>query len=289
MQSTLCLIASLLLLQSTAPGVGPTSPRDSGDRQAGTLAPPDAVPLPHAHAHNDYRHARPLLDALEHGFTSVEADVFLVGDKLCVAHDRPEIDPERTLRRLYLDPLRARVQVRNGHVYAERSRFLLLVDVKSEAEPTYRRLHETLAEYRDIVTSFEPQGRQDRAVLVIVSGNRSLELMRSQSARYAGYDGRLTDLGSAVSADLVPLISDRWSSHFRWRGDGPIPTAERETLSDVVEQAHAKGRLVRFWATPDEPTPARTALWRQLREAKVDLINTDDLQGLRRFLLQHGR
>jgi hypothetical protein len=245
--------------------------------------------LLHAHAHNDYRHTRPLLDALEHGFTSVEADVFLVGDKLCVAHDRPEIDPERTLRRLYLDPLRARVRARNGRVYAKRTRFLLLVDVKSEAEPTYRRLHEILAEYRDIVTSFGPQGREDRAVLVIVSGNRSLELMRSQSVRCAGYDGRLTDLGSDVSADLMPLISDRWSSHFRWRGDGPIPTAEREKLSDVVQKAHAKGRLVRFWATPDVRSPTRAALWHQLREAKVDLINTDDLQGLKDFLLEHGR
>jgi hypothetical protein len=27
-------------------------------------------PLPRAHAHNDYEHERPLLDALDHGFTS---------------------------------------------------------------------------------------------------------------------------------------------------------------------------------------------------------------------------
>ena len=26
------------------------------------------VPLIHAHAHNDYEHKRPLLDALDHGF-----------------------------------------------------------------------------------------------------------------------------------------------------------------------------------------------------------------------------
>ena len=34
-------------------------------------------PLGQAHAHNDYYHKRPLLDALSHGFCSVEADVFL--------------------------------------------------------------------------------------------------------------------------------------------------------------------------------------------------------------------
>ena len=64
------------------------------------LAQAPVVPLSAAHAHNDYRHERPLLDALEHGFCSVEADVFLVDDKLCVAHDAPEITPQRTLRSL---------------------------------------------------------------------------------------------------------------------------------------------------------------------------------------------
>ena len=40
------------------------------------------APLARAHAHNDYLHERPLLDALDHGFTSVEADIFLVDGKL---------------------------------------------------------------------------------------------------------------------------------------------------------------------------------------------------------------
>src|SRR5436190_12307328 len=31
-------------------------------------------PLPQLHAHNDYEHKRPLFDALDHGFCSVEAD-----------------------------------------------------------------------------------------------------------------------------------------------------------------------------------------------------------------------
>ena len=35
----------------------------------------DPALLIHAHAHNDYEHARPLLDALDHGFCGVEADV----------------------------------------------------------------------------------------------------------------------------------------------------------------------------------------------------------------------
>lgn len=52
-----------------------------------------------------------------------------------------------------------------------------------------------------------------------------------------------------------------------------------------MEQAHAAGYRVRFWATPDLDTPAREALWRELVAAGVDHINTDDLAGLQEFLL----
>lgn len=249
----------------------------------------DAIPLLGAHAHNDYLHDPPLLAALEHGFASVEADVFLVGEKLCVAHDPNKVSPERTLQSLYLDPLRQRVKANEGRVYRGGSRFLLFVDLKSAAEPIYLKLHETLAEYRDMLTTFGLQGRKDGAVLVVVSGNRPLELMRSQPIRYAGYDGRLTDLDSDAPADLIPVISDQWSRHFVWRGEGPMPSQERQKLSDIVQKAHTRARLVRFWATPDMRSAAREAVWQELLSAGVDLLNSDDLKGLQEFLLKHGR
>jgi hypothetical protein len=257
--------------------------------QPGSLQAQEAIPLLHAHAHNDYLHRRPLLDALDHGFTSVEADVFLVGDEFCVAHEPNAVRPERTLQALYLEPLRQRVQTHGGHVYRAGTRFLLLIDLKTAAQPTYQRLHEILAQYRDILARFDAQGRQEGAVTVIVSGNRPLELMRSQPVRYAGYDGRLTDLESDAPAAFMLLISDLWGRHFTWRGDGPMPVQERQKLCEIVQKAHAMGRLVRFWATPDAPSPAREAVWRELLAAGVDLINTDDLQGLQEFLLAYGR
>ena len=63
-------------------------------------------PFP-AHAHNDYLHERPLYEALENSFRSIEADVFSRGDSLYVAHNRSDIRPGKTLRALYLDPLAA--------------------------------------------------------------------------------------------------------------------------------------------------------------------------------------
>lgn len=246
------------------------------------------VPLAQAHAHNDYRHERPLLDALAHGFTGVEADIFLVDGDLFVAHDRDEITSERTLRRLYLDPLRECARRNGGRVYPNGRQVTLLIDIKSEAKSTYRTLDGILAEYRDIFTSFGPDGRGDRAVLAVVSGNRPYELMKSQEVRYAGYDGRLSDLKSDAPADLMPLISDRWTAHFKWRGIGEMPLEERRKLREIVQVSHEKGRRVRFWATADKPSPAREALWRELASAGVDLINTDDLQGLQRFLLSNS-
>ena len=256
-----CILGLLLALQSV--------PQD------------EVTPLRGAHAHNDYRHDPPLFKALEQGFTSVEADIFLVGDRLCVAHAPNEIVHDKTLQSLYLQPLRERVARNGGRVYRNGPGCILLVDIKTAAEPTYRRLHEVLKEYRDILTTFGPDGRKDGAVLVIVSGNRSLEQMRSQEVRYAGYDGRLTDLDSEVPADVIAMISDQWGKHFTWRGEGPMPPEERKKLEEIVRKAHAKGRLVRFWETPDLRSSARDAVWRELLSAGVDLINTDDLEGLR--------
>ena len=81
----------------------------------------------------------------------------------------------------------------------------------------------------------------------------------------------------------MPLLSDNWTSHFKWRGEGPFPAEERKRLAEAVEQAHRHGRRVRFWGTPEQPE-----LWRELRAAKVDLLGTDQLAELHRFLEQES-
>ena len=180
----------------------------------------DATPLARAHAHNDYLHPRPLL----------------------VAHDQRDVMPERTLRALYLEPLRRIVHERAGRVLpGYPGSLLLLVDIKSDAVATYRALHEQLRGYEAILTVARGSEVRTGPVSVVISGNRPRELMQREAIRYAGYDGRLADLGSATAAAFMPLISDNWMLHFRWMGDGPMPDDER----------------------------------------------TDDLGGLRQFLLQH--
>jgi hypothetical protein len=249
--------------------------------RAHAAPPPElaAVALPHAHAHNDYRHARPLFDALGHGFCSVEADIFLVDGRLLVGHDRRELQPDRTLQSLYLEPLRRLVQQNQGRVYPNGPPLTLLIDIKSDGAMTYEVLHQVLAGYRRLFTRVEGDHVQLGAIDVIISGNRAEAEIAAKPVRYAGIDGRLSDLDSDAPAHRMPLISDNWRSHFRWRGQGPMPSAECEKLRQIVQKAHGRGRRVRFWATPESE-----AVWQALREASVDLIGTDDLGALRKFL-----
>lgn len=248
--------------------------------------PPAAQPLERAHAHNDYEHDRPLLDALDHGFTSVEADVWLEDGELRVAHDQVATVPGVTLESLYLRPLAERVRQQRGSVYAGWDGSLqLLIDIKSDGPSTYAAIDEALREYPQIMTRFSGDRIKERAVTAVISGNRPLADMQAQRTRFAGYDGRLSDLGGGLPASVMPLVSDNWTKHFTWLGVGPMPAAERAKLRSVVTEAHAAGYRVRFWATPDLPGPQRDALWRELVAAGVDHINTDDLPGLQSFLL----
>ena len=239
-------------------------------------------PLRHAHAHNDYEHKRPLFDALECGFCSVEADIWLVDGKLLVAHDRNQVKPERTLQALYLDPLRERARRNGGRVYPDGPEVTLLVDVKSDAGKTYTALREVLKEYSDVLTVFRSGRTATNDVTVIISGNRDRSVMANETVRYASLDGRLEDLDSNASRHFIPLVSESWTKIFKWRGAGPMSNDEKQKLQQTVTKAHAQGRKVRFWATPDRPE-----VWKELLEAGVDLLNADDLAGLQAFLLSH--
>lgn len=241
--------------------------------------PAASAPLPYAHAHNDYEHGRPLLDALARGFCSFEADVWLVDGRLLVAHDREDVRPDRTLERLYLDPLRARVRAIGGRVYAAGPECTLLVDVKSGAASTYAALRAVLERYGDMLTTVHAGTVTHRAILIVISGNQARSLVADNPVRYVALDGRLPDLGTDEPADLVPWISADWEKVFSWRGSGPFLRHEGEVLQRIVAKAHAAGRRVRFWNAPDGE-----AGWRVLRDAEVDLIGTDNLAGLERFL-----
>ncbi|OPG06449.1 hypothetical protein B1R27_17555 [Streptomyces sp. GKU 895] len=243
-------------------------------------------PLWRAHAHNDYEHPRPLFDALDHRFGSVEADIFLVGDQLLIGHTVDDLDPSRTLESLYLDPLARTVRANHGSVYRGwRRPVQLLIDIKTEGSSTYLELDRHLRRYKHLFTTYAHGKVFPGPVTAVISGDRAARTpMEAQTVRRAFYDGRLTDLGSSAPASFISLISDNWTLNFTWQGVGAFPEAERQKLHGIVDAAHARGQQVRFWATPDVAGPARDALWDELLAVGVDYLNTDDLAGLEAFL-----
>jgi hypothetical protein len=249
--------------------------------QAAPATPVQPAPQDRAHAHNDYLHERPLLDALDHGFCSIEADVWVSNADLLVAHTIVEIRPGRTLESLYLKPLAERVAQRNGWVYDPGRSITLLIDFKSNGKATYPVLARQLKEYREL---FEPRDAGNGRpavppVLAVISGDRPVEQIAADANRLCSVDGRLSDLKSRPNVGLIPLISDAWSTQFTWQGAGPIPEAERQTLRRLVDETHASGRRLRFWGAPDNE-----AVWSELYDAGVDLLNADDLPRLQQFL-----
>lgn len=238
-----------------------------------------AEPLLNAHAHNDYWHDRPLFDALDQGFTSVEADVYLVNGKLLVGHSRDELKADNTLQSLYLEPLARRVQASGKGVFPAGGRFFLLVDFKTDADATLQTLNSILPAFSSSLTSVKDGIPHPGAITVIVTGNRPKVDPADHAPRYFGIDGRLSDLDSRLPAHVMPMISDNWPSHFTWRGVGAIPDVERRKLREIVQKAHAAGRVVRFWGTPENET-----FWQELTKANVDLIGTDQLARLAAFL-----
>jgi len=234
---------------------------------------------PCAHAHNDYLNDRPLLDDLEHGACSIEVDIFLVDGRLLVGHQQERLHVAETLTNMYLEPLRRRIERYGNRVYAEGAPPILLVDIKSDGEETYRALRQLLFHYRTIFSCMKDNRMTAGAMTVVVSGNRAIDSISADKLRCVGIDGRLSDLDSTTPSHLMPLISDNWKKHFEWRGDGTMPEEEKTRLREIVHEAHRSGRRVRFWAAPDN-----ASVWEELYSAGVDFINTDRLEELARFL-----
>ena len=272
--SKACL--ALMAICTLAP---PACPQEIG--QAREVQTNAALTAARGHAHNDYVHDRPLLDALERNFASVEADIFLKEGQLLIGHTQLELSANRTLEGMYLQPLADWFRKHDSRTVRQAQPLILLIDIKTEAAATWEVLHPLLVKYRDLLSETSGGTFQPRAVTIVISGNRAGKEILAARPQLAGIDGRMSDLGGTSQSEDMPLVSDAWSKHFRWRGAGPMPADERHRLGELVSQAHKEGRLVRFWGTPE-----LESLWSELRGAGVDLIGTDDLPRLEKFLAQ---
>lgn len=242
-------------------------------------------PMPGTFAHNDYDHQRPLFDALSHGFTCIEADVFLVDNELFVAHNFEDISKERTLEELYLKPLKKILDKRES-VYNDGKSIYLFIDIKKDGEAVYKVLKKKLKKYKKYITTYENDKVNEKAISIVISGDRPKKAMAKDKVRIATWDGRIPDIGKALNPNLVKVISDDWTEIFDWRGEGEF--TEFAKLKKYVDDIHAENKILRFWATDVKSKEVQEKAWQIFMDAGVDIINTDKLAELESFIHENS-
>jgi hypothetical protein len=236
-------------------------------------------PHPNAHSHNDYEHTRPLWEALQNGFISVEADVHYQNEKLLISHNTPG-NQAPTLAKLYLAPLDSLLKINGGRVYAGQDKtFYLMIDCKTESESTYQAIRQSVNHYPSLLCS-----SIKCPVKIFLSGNRAIRTLSVEGYSGIGIDGRPEDLGKGFSTDLMPVISDNFNNWSTWNGNMTPSSNELERIKNLAVKVHSEGKKLRLWAIPDNEIA-----WSALLEAGVDMINTDHLRELHHFLSGRGR
>ncbi|WP_209329126.1 alkaline phosphatase [Lunatimonas salinarum] len=214
------------------------------------------------HSHNDYIRNAPFWEAYANGLESIEADVILMDGELYVAHEKESISKERTLRSLYLEPIR---QAYALHIQ-QRKPFQLLIDIKTEAYSTLKIIQEQLEEYPEI---FGINGQKAMATAVI-SGNRPKPQDYQKYPDHILFDYQSITETANLPLEKIALFSLSFRGFSDWNGKGRLIDEHEENLLKAIAVAHSFGKPFRFWATPDSKTA-----WKALKELGVDYINTD--------------
>jgi alkaline phosphatase len=229
-----------------------------------------------AHSHNDYEQKTPFMSAYNAHFGSIEADIWAIDGKLFVAHNRNQVSAEKTIESLYILPIVKLIRENGGRAWKDSpGTFQLLIDLKTEVEPTLSMLVRILLKYPEV---FDPIVNKN-AVRITITGNRPEPAKFRNYPDFIYFDGNLKLKYNSELIERVGLYSDNLVNFTRWNGVGPIPVNDEKRLVQVIDSVHRINKTIRFWNAPDTPEA-----WTYLMKLKVDYINTDHIPELEAFL-----
>jgi alkaline phosphatase len=225
-----------------------------------------------AHSHNDYEHPIPFLTAYYHNFGSIEADVFEKNGALFTAHREEDIASDRTLEKLYLQPLQEIIRKNGGTAFRNsRDTLQLMIDFKTAGIPTLKALVKILNRYPEII--------QNATVLITISGEQPLPGLWDQYPAYIHFDGKRQQQYSPAQAKRIPMYSIDLKSFTNWNGKGIIVKAERDRIQQWIDSVHVAGKKVRFWGAADNFNT-----WKTQMNLGADYIGTDKIEDLATLL-----
>ena len=222
------------------------------------------------HSHNDYEQKQPFFEAYNLGFDSIEADLYLKDGELYVAHDWKNVSSERTLKKLYIEPLLAKIKENGGYPYQNKKQLQLLLDLKREGKEILKVLYAQLKPYK----------KELRHVKISISGDMPSPEEFKDFDKMFYFDGRTNLTYSKTAFKRVSLVSASFLDFGKyWAGKAPLPEDVSAKISTFVTAMHAKNKKVRIWGTPNTTLGFET-----LKNLNVDIIGTDDLPLLRKFI-----
>ena len=226
---------------------------------------------PEGHAHNDYEHNIPFIQAYRQMFGSIEADVLLINDSLYVAHDSTKISASVLLGNAYLQQLSEAIIKNNGYPYTDTSKNLrLLIDLKTPAVATLQAIINEVKKYPAIITA--------KKTTLIITGNQPPAESFSHYPSYIYFDGNLSDPGHIAAIEKVAIFSTNFANFSKWNGKGVIPADELAKIKLYISKAHTLHRPVRFWGAPDNINT-----WYTFTKLGIDFINTDHVEAFGHF------
>lgn len=228
------------------------------------------------HSHNDYLQKRPLIGAYQAKADQIEADIFLVGDSLIVAHSKKEINLDHTLNKIYLNPIALLFKQNNNKVSNDRKyTFSLMIDVKENWNFVYPVLKREIEKYDNVFNRAENK----YAIQVVISGARPADSTFHTYPNWMFFDGLPNINYAKKDLKRVTMISDNFASYSKWKGIGDIPKVDKQKLEKIVTQAKQLKKPMRFWGAPDTENSWVT----QLSIGSI-IINTDKVEQVKYFL-----
>lgn len=229
-----------------------------------------------AHSHNDYEQKTPFYLAYNARFGSIEADIWAIDGELFVAHNKSAIVASKTLDILYIQPIVELFKKNGGKVSSDISyTFQLLIDLKTEIEPTLSLLTEKLKKHPEV---FDPAVNKN-AIRIVITGNRPEPARFKDYPAFISFDGNVSKMYDPEQLKRVALYSENLVVFTKWRATEAIPGKEATSLKQIIDSVHGINKKIRFWNAPDTPDA-----WKILMGLKVDFINTDHIPELSTFL-----
>jgi len=228
------------------------------------------------HSHNDYLQPQPFYTAHANHFASMEVDVFLVNNELYVAHNKEDIDKERTIERLYIEPILAQIKLNgNNKIYRDSGKLQLMIDLKTDGGPALKCLE---AKLKPIRKYFDVKNNPD-AVKLVVTGDAPDHSRFKAFDDIFFFDGKRNTPYTADQLKRVAFFSAGLQEFTKWNGLGRMVEEDYRKSKNFVDSVHRQGKQVRFWGNPDTKT-----CWQAFIKMGVDFLNTDSPAEMAKFL-----